>query len=85
MATNRCPTPTGRLLGLTVAGVTVMDDRLAEITVRVMVPETPSKVAVMVAVPAATGVTRPPLTVATEVFDEVQETSGVITRPVPSE
>ena len=85
MATNCCPTPTGRLLALTVTGVIVMEDRVAEITARVMVPETPSKVALMVAVPAATGATRPPLTVATAVFDEVQEASGVIIRPVPSE
>ena len=67
------------------AGVTIMDDRVAEITVRVILPETPAKVAVRVAVPVATAVTRSPLTAATEVFDEVQEASGVITWPVPSE
>jgi hypothetical protein len=70
-------TPAGTL-GL--AGVTVMEDSVAEVTVKVMLPERLSKLAVMVAVPAATAVASPlPLTVATEVLDEIQETSGVIT------
>jgi hypothetical protein len=61
------------------AGVTDMEDRVAEVTVRVVLPGILSKVAVMVAVPTATAVARPLLlTVATDVLEEVQVTSVVI-------
>ena len=63
-----------------------MEDRVAGVTVRVVLPEILPKVAVMVVVPAARAVARPLLlTVATEVFDEVQVTCGVRSRLVPSE
>ena len=63
-AVNCWVTPAG-ILGLT--GVTDMEARVAEVTVRVVFPEIVPEVAVMVAVPAATAVDRPLLsTVATE-------------------
>jgi hypothetical protein len=72
------------MLGL--AGVTEMEDRVAEFTVRVVLPEILPEMAVMVEVPAATAVARPlPLTVATEGLDEVQLTCVVISWLVPSE
>ena len=72
------------MLGL--AGVTAMEDRVAEVTVRVVFPETLPEVAVMVAVPAATGMARPLLlTVATDVLEEAQVTWLVISWLVPSE
>jgi hypothetical protein len=72
------------MLGL--AGVTEMEDRVAEFTVRVVFPETLPEMAVMVEVPAATPVARPlPLSVATEGLDEVQLTCVVISWLVPSE
>ena len=72
------------MLGL--AGVTAMEDRVAEVTVKVVFPETFPEVAVMVAVPAATGVARPLLlTVATDVLEEAQVTWLVISWLVPSE
>src|SRR5207247_367042 len=42
-----------------VAGVTVIVDRVAAVTVSVVLPETPPKVAVIVVVPAATDVAKP--------------------------
>ena len=83
-AANCWVSPTG-MLGLT--GVTDMEDRVAEVTVRVVAPrDRPGKVAVMVAVPAATAVARPVLlTVATDVLDELQVTCVVISWLVPSE
>jgi len=76
-------TPTG-MLGLT--GVTDMEDRVAEVTVRVIAPEIVPEVAVMVTAPGAAAVLRPLLlTVATDVLDEVQVTRGVISWLVPSE
>ena len=72
------------MLGL--AGVTDREDRVAEFTVRVILPVILPEVAVMVAVPTETAVARPlPLTVATEVSDEVQVTCVVISWLVPSE
>jgi hypothetical protein len=63
-----------------------MEERVAEVTVRVVLPEILPEVAVMVAVPAATAVARPLLfTVATDVLDELQVTCVVISRLVPSE
>ncbi len=56
-------------------GVTSIVDRVAAVTVSVVLPETPPKVAVIVVVPAATDVARPALSiVATPVFDELQVT-----------
>lgn len=68
-------------------GVTAMEERVAEFTVRVVLPEIFPEVAVMVVpVPAATAVARPLLfTVAMDVFDELQMTCAVISRLVPSE
>jgi len=69
-------TPTG-MLGLT--GVTEMEDRVAEVTVRVVLPEIVPEAAVMVAVPAAKAVAKPVLlTVATDGLEEVQVTRVVI-------
>src|SRR5712692_11651405 len=64
---------------LGVVGVTVIVDRVAAVTVSVVLPETPPKVAVIVVVPAATDVARPfdPLAlliVATPGLDELQVT-----------
>jgi hypothetical protein len=86
-AANCVMSPTG-MLGLT--GVTDMEDRVAEVTVRVVlpeiVPEVTVMVAVMVAVPTATAVARPALlTVAMDVLDERQMTRVVISWLVPSE
>ena len=68
------------------AGVTDMEDRVAEVTVRVVLPEIAPEVAVMVAVPVAMEVARPLLvTVATEALDEAQLTWVVKSRLVPSE
>ena len=68
-------------------GVTAMEERVAEFTVRVVLPEIFPEVAVMVVpVPTATAVARPLLfTVAMGVFDELQTTCAVISRLVPSE
>jgi len=64
-----------------------MEDRVAELTVRVVLPEIFPEVAVMVVpVPTATAVARPLLfTVAIDVLDELQVTCAVISRLVPSE
>ncbi len=57
-----------------------------EVTVKVVLPEILPEVAVMIAVPAATAVTRPLLlTVATDGFDELQVTCVVISLIVPYE
>jgi hypothetical protein len=75
-AANCWVTPTG-MLGLT--GVTDMEDRVAEVAVRFVLPEIVPEVAVMVAVPAATAVAMPVLlTVATDGLEEVQVTRVVI-------
>jgi hypothetical protein len=63
-----------------------MDDRVAELTVRVVFPEMLPKVTVMVVVPAETAVARPLiLTVATDMLEEVQPTWVLISWLVPSE
>jgi hypothetical protein len=65
------------MLGL--AGVTDMEERVAEVAVRVVLPEIIPELAVMVALPAATAVVRPLLlAIATAVFDERQVTCVVI-------
>ena len=64
---------------LGVVGATSMEDRVAEVTGRVVLPEILPKVAVMIAVPAATAVASPLLlTVATDVLEELQVTWVVI-------
>ncbi len=58
----------------------------AEVTVKVVFPETLPEAAVMVTVPAVTAVARPLLlTVATDVSDELQATCVVRSWLVPSE
>ena len=55
------------------AGVTDIEDSVAEVTVRVVFPDLPPKEAVIVAEPVATAVAKPLLsTVATDVLDEPQ-------------
>ena len=55
-----------------------MEDRVAEVTVRIVFPEILPEVAVMVAVPAEAAVARPlPLTVATDVLEDCQATCVV--------
>jgi hypothetical protein len=82
-AANWVASPTG-MLGLT--GVTDIEDRAAEVTVRVLLPEMVPEVAVMVTVPAATAVARPLLsTVAINVLDELQMTCVLISKPAPFE
>ena len=67
-------------------GVTDMEDRVAGIIVRVVFPEMLPEVAVTMDVPTATAVARPMLlTVATDVFDDLQVTCTVISWLVPSE
>jgi hypothetical protein len=69
------------------AGVTVMEERIAAAaTVRVAFPEIVPEVAVMVAVPAEMAIARPLLlTTATDGFAELQVTSVVTSKLVPSE
>jgi len=68
------------------SGVTDTEDNVAVVTVRVAVPDLVPEVAVMVVVPAPTAVARPLLlTVATAALDELQVTTVVISRLVPSE
>ncbi len=67
-------------------GLRAMDETVAVLTVRGMLPDTLPKAAVMVAVPAATEVSRPlPLMAATPASDEPQVTSVVISKLVPLE
>jgi hypothetical protein len=64
---------------LGVAGVTAMEDRVAALTVRVVLPEIFPEVAVMVAVPLATEVAKPVLlTLPTDLSDHLQMTCMVI-------
>jgi hypothetical protein len=75
-AVNCLVLPSGTL-GL--AGVTDIEDRVAGVTAMVVFPEILRKLAVTVAVPAATAVANPLfLTVATEVLDDLQVTWVVI-------
>jgi hypothetical protein len=60
------------------AGATVIEDRTAAVTVRVAFPGIPPEAALMIAVPTATAAARPLLlTVATDVFEELQVTCVV--------
>ena len=82
VAVNCWVTPTG-MLGF--AGVTEMDDRVAELPVRVVLPEIVPEEAVMVAVPVARTVARPVLLIVTTAgFEETQVTSVLILKLVPS-
>jgi len=82
VAVNCWVAPTDRL-GLD--GVTAMDDRVAEVTVRVVFPEIVPEVAVMVVTPVVRAVARPLLlTVAIVVSEELQVTCVVISWVVPS-
>ncbi len=79
VAVKRCDVPSG-MLGF--AGVTVIEFRVALVTVSVAVPTSPANSAVIVAVPAVMPVARPlvpPLlpTVATDAGDEVHEADCV--------
>jgi hypothetical protein len=74
------------ILILGVGGVRDMEDRVADVTVRVVLPEVLPELAVTVVVPKATAVARPLLlTVATAGFDEFQVTWEVRSWVVPSE
>ena len=62
------------------AGVTAMDSRVAELTVKSADPDTPPKLAPMFAVPEATAVTKPMgPTVATAVLSDAQVASRLRT------
>jgi hypothetical protein len=77
------PVPTGTLA---LSGVTAKEDKVAEVTVRVAVPDLPPEAAVMVVWPPLTPVARPlALTVATPALSEVQVACAVISWLVPSE
>lgn len=83
MAVNCLVTPKGRLGS---AGVIAMDVRVAEVTVRLVLAVTVSKLAAIVVVPAATAVTSPlPLTVATAGSDELQAALEVTSSVFPPE
>ena len=74
--------PTGMLESV---DVTDREDRVAGLTVRVVFPEIPPEMAVMVAVPVATEVATPMLlTFATDASDDLQMTCVVISRLFPS-
>ncbi len=74
--------PTGMLESVV---VTDREDRVADLTVRVVFPEILPEMAVMVAVPFATEVATPMLfTLATDVSDDLQMTCAVISRLFPS-
>ena len=66
------------MLGL--AGVIKIEDRVAEFTVRLVLPEVlPEEAVIAVVPPAATAVARPLLfTVAADVLDELQVTCAVM-------
>ncbi len=71
-------------------GVTSIDTSVADVTVRVVLPDLPDKVAVMVTDPAAIGVASPLepavlLTAATALSDELQVTDAVRSWVVLSE
>ncbi len=72
------------MLGLT--GVTARESKVAEVTVRVVLPEILPEVAVMVVVPIETAKARPVLSiVATDGLDELQVTCVVKSFLVPLE
>ena len=76
------------MLGL--IGVTAIEDRVALVTVRVVIPETAPRVAVIVVEPTATDVASPLepaalLIVATDPAEELHDTTNVISCVVASE
>jgi hypothetical protein len=72
VAVNCSVSPTA---GIGAAGVTVIEDRVAEVTVSVALPAIFPELAVMVTVPAEMAVARPVLSiVATAGFDELHVT-----------
>ncbi len=83
MAINCWLDPTGKV-GST--GAKTTEDRVAELTVSAVLPETFAELAVMVAVPGAAVMARPLLfTVAADIFDEFQRTCLDRSNSVPSE
>jgi len=63
-----------------------MEVRVAEVTVSVVLPTVPPYVALMVVVPVPEALAKPfPVTVATEVFEEVQVALVVTSMLVPSD
>jgi hypothetical protein len=86
VAVNCWVTPSGTLGILGVTGITTIEIKVPEFTVRIVLAETVPKVAVMITVPPETAVARPLLlTVATSVFDEFQVACVVISKLAPSE
>jgi len=83
VAVNCIKTPAGLFR---LAGVIDMEDKVAEVTVKVVLPEILPEVAVMAVTPTETAVARPVLatTVAADVFEELQVTCVVISKLVPS-
>ena len=68
------------------AGVTAMEERVAVVTVRLVLPEILPWVAVMVTAPAVAAVAKPLVSIwVHDEFDETQVTFGVISKLVPSE
>jgi hypothetical protein len=69
------------MLGIVrLAGITDIEERVAEVTVTVVLPRMLPEAAEMIAVPAATAGARPLLLiVATDVSEELQVTCAVIT------
>jgi hypothetical protein len=75
VAVNCWVTPAGVFGRLGLEGVTDMEDRSPEVTVRPVLPAVLPETAVMVAVPAPVVVPKPPLLiVATDGSDEPQDT-----------
>jgi hypothetical protein len=86
VAVNCWVVPEGIVGILGLAGVTDIEERVAEVTVKVVLPKVLPEEAEMIVAPAARAVARPlPLMVATDVFEEPQETWVVISWFVPSE
>jgi hypothetical protein len=75
VALNGSVTPTERIGS---AGVIDMEDSVAAVTVKTALLERTPEVAVMIAAPGETAVTRPLLTVATHGLEELHETCAVI-------
>src|SRR5882724_2924917 len=73
------PTPTTGAVG-----VTAIDTKVAGVTVRFAVPATAPTAAEMVVTPGTTARARPPATVATLAFDELQVADVVMSWCVPS-
>ena len=79
VAVNCWVVPEGMLGIVRLAGVTDMEERLAEVTVKAVLPKILPEAAEMIAAPAATTVAKPlALTVTTDKFDERQVTCVVI-------